>query len=318
MKNTDRSPYLVIINPNAGKRRGERDWPVISGLLKNSGISFTHLFTLKRFDALDFAKQGVEKGIRNIIVVGGDGTLNEAVNGIFSQSVVPPNEVTMAMIPIGTGNDWGKMYRLPKYYSSVVQMITERHTFLQDVGIAVFHEDGSRKERHFINIAGIGYDAFVTFDTNRKKEMGGGGKIAYMLSLLGSLMKYSHQNISVMADGQFLFTGELYSANIGICKFNGGGMMQVPYAISDDGLFDITIFRRMNKLTVIRNVKRLFDGSFVRMKQVSTHRAASVSISSNEKVLLEVDGESIGTVPVEFRILHKALKVVVPVSYFVK
>jgi diacylglycerol kinase (ATP) len=305
--------HFIIINPNAGSRRGIHDWPAIARLLDASGIKYEYSFTNGKGEAGEYTAKAIEQGIRNIIVTGGDGTLNEAVNGLFMQTIVPPEEVTLAMIPVGTGNDWGRTYGMPNDHAATVKMIRENHTTLQDVGIVSYIDGEIKKERYFINVAGIGFDAVVTSDTNHRKERGSGGKIAYMKSLLLSLFKYSHQQIIIEADGLTLFSGEMYSANAGICKYSGGGMMQVPFAIPDDGMLDITIFRKMGKLVVIRNTKRLYDGSFVKLKYVSTHRAERISFKSNDRVLLEVDGESIGSVPAEFRILPKALKVVVPI-----
>ena len=307
-----KTAFHVIINPNAGRRIGMRDWPEIAHLLDASDIPFTYAFTHGPSDAMDIAVKVLEEGYRKIIVVGGDGTLNETVNGIFSQSLIPAVEVTLAMIPIGTGNDWGKTYGFPSDYSSAVEMIRNGHTVIQDVGIVAFTSNSVRRERYFINVAGLGCDAIVTFDTNRRKEKGGSGKVAYMVSLMKSLLKYSYDEAEVLADGEMLFSGKLYSANIGICRYNGGGMMQVPYALPDDGLFDITLFRKMSKLTVIRNAGRLYDGSFVKIRQVSTHRASKILVRSGEPVLLEADGESLGTAPFEFKLLPKALKFIVP------
>ncbi len=306
------SQYYVIINPNAGKHLGMRLWPELARLLKESGIPFIHIFTEKPLDAQGFTLNAVQYGYRKIIIVGGDGTLNEAVNGLFLQAIVPSYEITLAMIPVGTGNDWGRMYGIPADHASSVKMIREDYTILQDLGIASYSKDGLRKERYFINVAGIGCDASVTFDMNRRKEKGGGGNISYFMSLMKNLLKYSLVHAAIEADGQVIFDGALYSANIGIGKYNGGGMMQLPKAIPDDGLFDITIIGRLGKFSVIRNLGKLYDGSFVKIKLVSLHRASTVAVKSNETVLLEVDGESLGTAPCEFRILPRAIRVLVP------
>jgi YegS/Rv2252/BmrU family lipid kinase len=305
-------PYLVIINPNAGRRRGLRDWPVISHLLDQAGIFYTYVFTKGSSDATEFARKAVEEGIRNIISVGGDGTMNEVVNGLFAQSTVPPAEVTLAMIPVGTGNDWGRMYGLPSDFKDAVKMIIRGNTIIQDAGVVTYIKDGAQQQRYFINVAGMGFDAIVTEDTNRRKQIGRTGKIAYLVSLLKSLFRYSCYKVRIEADGKRTFDGELFSANVGICRFSGGGMMQVPAAIADDGLFDITIISKMSKWNIIRNVSKLYDGSFVKLKQVSNHRAARVVVKSDEGILLEADGESLGTGPFEFTVLPKVLKFIVP------
>lgn len=309
---TRTATHFIIINPNSGKRRGKRDWPEIASLLEKQGISFEFIFTAKRLDALIFAKQAAENGFRNIIVTGGDGTLNEAVNGIMLQRSVPSHEISIAMIPVGTGNDWGRMYQCPSDYKECVKMIAQGHTVLQDAGKVQFVLAGEIQERYFMNVAGIGCDAVVVRDTNSRKDRGSSGRIAYMLSLARSIFKFSSQKAVVAADGNTVFNGALYSANFGICRYSGGGMMQVPKAIPDDGLFDITIIGDVGKLKIVRNTARLYDGSFTAMKEVSTFRCAAATVHSNDGLLLEADGEMLGTAPIEFSILPRALRFVIP------
>ena len=124
--------WLVVVNPNAGKKRGEKDWPEISGLLAAAGIDFHHEFTSHRNHAVELTCEFISKGFRKIIVVGGDGTLNEVVNGIFRQDEVEPNDITLGMIMVGTGNDWGKMYNLKENYKDAIHIIREGNIFLQD------------------------------------------------------------------------------------------------------------------------------------------------------------------------------------------
>jgi len=164
-------------------------------------------------------------------------------------------------------------------------------------------------------VAGIGLDAEVVFDTNAKKAKGSAGKIAYLMSLLNAMFRYTALEARISIDGAQVFDGKLYSANIGVCRYSGGGMRQVPAALPDDGLFDVTIIKKVGKIKVIRNVSGLYDGSFVKMKEVSTFRGASVRIESTDPLLLEVDGESLGRPPMEFSIRPLALKVCVPASY---
>jgi YegS/Rv2252/BmrU family lipid kinase len=303
---------VIIVNPNAGKRHVMRHWPEVRALLDDTGIFFTPYFTEGKLHAVEITRQAIAGGARDIIVFGGDGTLHEAVNGIFTQQYVSPGELTLAMIPAGTGNDWGRMFRLPGDYKSIAEMIKARHIFLHDIGEVRFTEAGRMQTRYFINVAGIGFDAVVVKDANGRKERGMGGKSSYVWSLLRSLLTYSNTHAVIEADGEEIFSGALYSGNIGICRFSGGGMQQVPAALADDGLFDITVIRKLSRRKVVWNVRKLFDGSFVHLPQVSTHRAGMVRISSNEELLLEADGEVLGCAPMEFRILPGALKVLVP------
>jgi YegS/Rv2252/BmrU family lipid kinase len=303
---------LVIINPNAGNRRVVRDWPQIAKLLNAAAISFDHVFTQGPLDACRFAAQAMHEGRECIIVVGGDGTLNEVVHGLLEESEERTADIAIAFIAVGTGNDWTRQYNIPATYEGAVRLIAEGYTVLQDAGSVTYYSGSEYQQRWFLNVAGIGLDAEVVSDTNARKARGHGGKIAYLWSLLSAVFRYRSRFARFVIDDQEVFAGRLYSANVGVCRFSGGGMQQVPAAIPDDGLLDITLIRKVNKAKVMLNVKGLYDGSFTRLKEVSSYRGQVVIVESGDSLLLEVDGESLGRPPYVFTILPSALRVVVP------
>ena len=305
----------VILNPNAGKRLGLQHWPVIQRLLEEAKLECSVVFTAGRMDACRLAREAVREGIRHLIIVGGDGTLNEAAHGILTEAGEAACDITLSLIPVGTGNDWTRMYGIPHEYKAAVAVIAAGRTVLQDAGYVTYHAAEGQAGRYFLNAAGVGMDAEVIRDTNQKKDRGGGGKIGYMKSLLMAVFRYKPKSARIRVDGKDAFSGLLYSANVGVCRYSGGGMQQVPNALPDDGLFDVTIIREVSIWRVITNVKGLFDGSFIRMKEVSTFRATHVEISSADELLLEVDGESLGLPVFDFRLLPGALRVSVPAEY---
>jgi len=302
--------WFVIVNPNAGRRKGEKDWLEIAALLNEAGIRFTNVFTEHPNHAVKLARKYIEAGYRKIIVVGGDGTLNEVLNGVYTQKKYPPQEITLAMISVGTGNDWGRSFNIPMGYREAIQLIARCATKLQDVGRVQYLQNDLPKQRHFINMAGLGFDAMVAKRTNKVKQEGKGGPFSYLISLLASLIYYQSIKCSIVVDGQ-KSNADVFSMSVAICRFNGGGMMQAPDAIPDDGLFDVTIITRVSRLLVIRSVKKLYDGTFLRMKQVKTFRGAKVEIESDPALYLETDGESLGHTPMQFEVIPLGIRVVV-------
>ena len=115
--------WLVIVNPNTGRRKGEKDWPEISALLTEAGFEFTAHLTTHRGHAMELAEKEIMAGFKKVIVVGGDGTLNEVVNGIFRQTRFATSEIAIGMIMVGTGNDWGRMYNIREKYKKAVKTI---------------------------------------------------------------------------------------------------------------------------------------------------------------------------------------------------
>lgn len=308
-----KAEWLTIVNLHAGSSKGKRDFPEIKKLLLEAGFKMKIIETEKSGHAVIIAKDNIEKGYVNILVVGGDGTLNEVVNGIFHQSKFKSTDITLGMITVGTGNDWGRMYEQPQEYVDQVEILKKGKTFVQDVGVVKYQNNQNRANRYFVNIAGMGYDALVALKTNQMKQKGMGGALVYLYNLVQSLFQYKVAHIELKLREKIIFKGKVFSMSIGICKYNGAGMMQLPDAIPDDGLFDVTIIRKMGKMKVIRSIKNLYDGSFVEMKEVEQFRGDEFTINSKpeHRLYLETDGESLGNSPLNFEVIPKAIKLII-------
>jgi diacylglycerol kinase (ATP) len=303
--------WLVIVNPNAGVKKGLKDWPGISRTLESEGFSFETVFTEHRDHANHLAAEYVERGFRNIIVAGGDGTMNEVLNGLFLQKTVPPSEISLGMIPVGTGNDWCRTFAIPFDHHEAIKILKKKKTFLQDIGRISYFRKDVRHFRYFMNIAGMGYDALVAKKTNLLKEKGRGGPLAYLFFVFAGLFQYRFIEAIIDVDGEQVFRGDMFSMNVGICKYNGGGMMQVPFAVPDDGLFDMTLIKKASKFLVIRYSQKLYDGTLVDLPFVSTFKGKVIHIRSTGRIYLEADGESLGHSPFVYEMLPRSLNVIV-------
>lgn len=299
------------MNPVAGSGKGLDDWPVISGLLRESGIVPDYVFTEKKYHAIELAVEAVNNGYRKIIVVGGDGTIHEVVNGLFIQQKVSPQDVLLSVIAVGTGNDWIRMFGIPRKYSEAIRSIVEEHSFLQDVGTISYYKSQVKHTRYMANVAGIGFDAFVNKKYNELKEEGRTSKWLYMWSALKSVLKYSSTGVKIWVDDKLIADELVYSATVGIGKYNGGGMLQMPEAIADDGLFDLTVIRNISRFGVLRRFKSLYNGKIYNIEKVSFDRGRKIKVESSPEIRVEVDGEALGFSPFEFEIIDRAIRVVV-------
>ena len=304
-----KTSWITIVNKAAGGGKTERDWPEIERQLKKHGIKHEPCFTSKRMHAAIIAKNKIKEGYSRIIVVGGDGTMNEVINGLFSQGVIQTTEVMLGMISVGTGNDWAKMFNIPLDYEEAVMTIKEQRTFIQDAGLVQYTKNGKEWKRYFINIAGMGFDARVVERSNRMKDKGKSSPLLYFYNIFASLMRYKSQNASIAIDGKS-FNRSIFSMNVGICKYSGGGMIQVPHAIADDGLYSITLIKKIGKLNILANVKRLYNGSIVNHSRVETYMGQSVQIEGSSKLQVETDGETLGQGPVSFEIIPRSVRVI--------
>lgn len=306
--------WKVIINPKAGSGRGSKDWPIIKATLESKGLDYDFEFTKKRYHAVELTVTAINNGYRNIIAVGGDGTVNEIVNGIFIQQAAPTTDILLGAIAVGTGNDWARTYKVPWDYTLAVEALIEKHDFLQDVGLASFYETRVQHTRYFANAVGIGFDGAVGFRFNRLKELGRRGKWLYMIALVHALIKYRATRVYAKIDERSI-KSDIFSATLGIGKFNGGGMLQVPDAVSDDGLFDMTVIRKLSKWNVLRNLPILYNGKIYEHPKISVVRAKDITIHSLPPMPMELDGEAVGHSPFTFKIIPRAIRVVVGATF---
>jgi len=309
-QNKDR--WFAIVNPVAGSGLGLKDWPQISDFLHKAGIQFDALFTLHKYHAVELAVEAVNNGYRQIIVVGGDGTLHEVVNGLFIQKVTEPKSVLLAVIAVGTGNDWIRMFGIPKTYPEAIKAIVDRHTFLQDVGKVSYWECMIKHTRYLANVAGCAYDAAVCNMFNRYHSKGYRGKWLYIFAAIAQAFKYRTKNTVITSDGKEVFRGKMFSGTIGVCKYTGGGLSQTPLAIPDDGLFDLTIIPKTSRLlTFLRYWKVLYNDKIYDVPKIKLVRGAHLEIKSDPTIRVELDGEILGESDLDFEIIEKAIRVIV-------
>jgi YegS/Rv2252/BmrU family lipid kinase len=310
MKNKEISQeWFAVINPNAGNGKGKKDLDRISDILIRNGIRFQMKTTQKRGDATDFTKEIISDGYRKIISIGGDGTLNEIVNGIFTQYHCSSKEIILGIIPVGTGNDWGRMFGIPLIYEGAVKVIREQKLILHDVGLVSYFNGRNREMKYFINIAGLGFEAVVVKKTNKQKDRGMNSKAIYLFNLLSSLIAYRNTTVDITIDGKTKKV-KVFSINVGNGRYCGGGMSQTPDALPDDGLLDVTVINEIGRIEIIRNLRILYDGTILSHPKVDGYRTDNIKVNSESLLYIEADGESLGHTPAEFNIIPSALNII--------
>lgn len=303
--------WKVIVNPTSGSGKAAKKITKIEAKLKAADIEHEIEFTKYQGHAIELSKVAVENGFRQIIIVGGDGTNHEVMNGIMQQKAVPSQEVTQCLIPVGTGNDWIRTHNLSRDIDTIIQNIKTGKTKLQDIGKATFQTSEGQGERYFLNVAGLAYDAFIAEKMNDNPKLVS-NKLVYFYLILRCLFQYKPQNTRITFNNQIV-ESQYYTINIGICKYSGGGMQLVPHAIPDDGLFALTTVGSMPILGVIVSTPFLYGGRIHKHPRAFVTQTKSIKIESldDEPILLELDGEYLGVSPVELEIIPKALRFVV-------
>ncbi|MFB6320284.1 diacylglycerol/lipid kinase family protein [Saccharicrinis sp. FJH54] len=302
------SKWFVILNPHAGARRGEKDKEKILNLLKRYNFDFEYAESNYRGHTIELTRNAVSSGQKQFIIIGGDGSLNEALNGIMSVKKEGVNDVCIAMIPVGTGNDWIRTFDIPNDYKKSVEVIRQANLVHQDVGMVTWGSNGTTEKRFFANMAGFGFDAVVADKVNSMKDKGWSGKWLYLWSLAFSYLKYKTCMMRFEVDGQ-RFNETIFTVSIGIGKFNGGGMMQAPDAVPDNGEFTMTMIRKIGIWGILKNLRGLYNGSFLKDPHVLTTSGREVRIESRCLIPGEVDGEQLGKSNFSIALIPKGISV---------
>lgn len=314
--NEENNKWLVVVNPKASIGKCEKDWPEIQQLFISENIDFDFFTTEYQGHAIPLVRELItQKGYKKIVSVGGDGTNNEVINGIFTQERFPTTEITMGTIPVGTGNDWRRTFGFPEGYPQLVKIIKNGLVFPHDVGKVTYYNDGDARVRYFLNAAGTGLNEMVCNRTNKMKSEGKGGSVRYMLNTASCLFQYKYVRLKLEIDDQEVFNDEVLSLSVGNGKYNGGGMMMMPNAIPDDGLFDVTVVKKVGMLKFAANISNIYDGTVVdKLKEVTLYRGKKLRITSipAHKLLLETEGETLTNSPFDFEMLSKSINMVIP------
>jgi len=302
--------WLVIVNPNAGGRLAEKEWPFIEKELEEQGFIFEIVLTQKPLHAIKLVDKKIGEGYRKIIAIGGDGTLHEIVNGIMKQNHVSPGEILLAMISVGSGNDWIKTHLISSNYKEAIQQIKTGNTISQDVGKITYMNGGNEpEERYFINSVGIGFDARVVKYILPNKSKGKSRKSDYIKGLIRSLV--THKNIlsKLQLDNETIHA-KIYNLTVGICKFKGGGFKMLPHAIPNDGKLAITLASRISKGKLIVSLPKIFGGKVDKIKYFEFFKVKDLLLDISKPVCTEADGEYLGLYPLQVSIVPQQLRLI--------
>ncbi len=296
----------LIVNPAAGAGKTLKKWPQIRELLRGIGLRFEHDFTEAPRHAIELARTAVKKGYDLIVSVGGDGTINEVVNGLHDGG---GGDVSLGIISTGTGSDFIRSIGLPPRYADACRRLLDPRRLLVDLGSVEYSVDGRREKRLFVNFAGLGFDAeVVRATTQRFKALG--GLPSYLLGLLTTFLSYRTRDISLTVHGQ-TETRKLCTVVIGNGRYGGGSMLVAPDADLADGLFDVVTIGDISKPDLLWSLPRIYKGTHLSHPKVNVVRASEVTVDSAAGASIQADGELLGQTPARFTIMPSALNILV-------
>ena len=302
------------MNPASGGGRTGRHFDRIAAAVRGACGDFRSVFTTRRGEATDIARQAVGDGERLVVAVGGDGTASEVVDGLAGAGPSLDPELLLGCIPHGTGGDLRRSLGWPSAPEEAARALASGLSLPCDVGTVEYTaNDGTRRSRHFVNVSSFGVSGRVVQALARGGRLGG-GKLTYTLASAKALLGYRDQLVRWRADdGPWV---EEPVTALAVCngRYFGAGMLVAPSARMDDGWLDVTVWKGLGFADFLTKRRMLYDGSHVRLPNTRCLRARVVEAEpvGGAEVLLDVDGEQPGRLPARWTLRPQALRVRVP------
>ena len=299
--------FLVVNPESAGGATGRR-WPEIRAeVLRALGDGAEHAFTERPMHAAALTAEALRKGFRRIVAVGGDGTLNEVVNGFFQAEGGVPPDACIALVPRGTGGDFRRTFGLNGSLRETCARLRGEVRPL-DIGRVRFtRPDGTPGERYFVNVASFGVSGQVDRAVNSGSKLLG-GKVSFFVASVRTLVGWRDQAVRIRVDGGPEESLAITTLAVANGQYFGGGMRVAPEADPSDGQFDVTIWSGYHLKDFALKSASVYDGRHVRWAGTRTLRCRRLEATSDEEVLLYVDGEQPGRLPATFELLPGALR----------
>ena len=299
--------WVVIVNPVSANGRTGRQWARTENMLRPLWPPFEVWPTMHPGHAQDLAQKAVDLGFSTIAVHGGDGTFNEVVNGLLNRSA---EGIPLVFLPKGTGADLVRTLGISHSLSKAARQALQGTAQFIDVGQVHFTDlEGRPVQRYFVNVTDVGFGGdLVRYVNSHSKRLG--GKLSFLKGVLVTLFRYQNKPVRITLDGRETLEIRASSIVVANGKYFGGGMWVAPEAQLNDGLFELVIVGDVSKFDVLTNIGRLYRGTIAKHPKVKTFQAGTIELTSEEEVLIDLDGELVGRLPARFQILPEKLSVI--------
>jgi len=297
---------VFLVNPASDNGATGRRWPEIARAAESAGLEGHALISERPGQLVELARQAATGGARLLVVVGGDGSVNEVVNGIAGL------DVELAVVPRGTGWDFARTHGVPHRLLDAIAVARDGTPRTVDLGRVSYRSwGGDAKERFFANIASVGMSGAIARRANETTKALG-GKVSYLIATLAVFSRWRAGELNVTV-GVEARSGLMHDVVVALGRYFGGGMMICPDASPDDGLFDVLLIGDLTKRDLVLTLPKTYRGRHLPHPKAELLRGASATIeSAGPEVPIELDGEQPGTTPARFELVPAALRVRVP------
>ncbi len=306
---------VFIVNPLSGGGSTAARWPAIAARARKILGEFQAAVTRAPGEAGLLATHAVARGGRRLVVVGGDGTLNEVINAVMALDVEMQRKICLGIVPNGTGCDFAKGVSIPKDPGESLSLIAEAPTRSVDVGCIVFRDEkGQKSRRFFLNVASFGLGGEVARRV-RTAPRALGPAFAFLWATVLAVLSFGKKRICLQIDGGSPRICRAWNVAVANGRYHGGGMLVAPDARPDDGAFHITVIGDLTLTQVFLNLRHLYNGRIHQVEGVFGFVGTRVEAASDLPVPLDVDGEGPGTLPAALTILPRALNLIAPFGW---
>lgn len=300
--------WFAIVNPASANGRTKKEWPKIHKLLVENNVNVDYAFTTYPGEGTVLTRQAL-KNYSRILAVGGDGTLNEVVNGFFEDQHLINSEASLGILSHGTGGDFLRSVNQERGISSFLEVLRRQRITPMDCGyVSYINSFGELENRYFLNVADIGLGGETVARVNRHTKFLG-GKLSFLVGSLVSILAYRNKRMKCIIDGEVVVNDRMNSIMIANGGFIGGGMMIAPKADLTDGLFDVIMLGDFTTLEILHHLPKIYRGKHLDVPGVSVFRGKNITINSDPPGLLDLDGEQPGCTPVHFSLISKGIRI---------
>ena len=298
----------VIVNPESAKGQTRKRWLQIKEGIRSFIQEFKYEFTEKPLHAIELARAAIKDGTELVIGVGGDGTMNEIANGFYEEKIIINPEAALGIVPSGTGCDLTRSLNIPSRLKDALQVIIDAPSCPMDIGKVTFmSRSGEPEERFFLNVADFGVGGEVVQKVNQKRMERKAS--SYVKCLISTMIQYKNKHIQIKVDGRELPKGEYLIGAVANGGIFGKGMKIAPQAKLDDGLFDFVCVKGMKFLEFCLHGWKIFLGTHLTHPKIFLMHSRRIEAvpDEDENVLLELDGEQLGSLPARFEMIPRSL-----------
>jgi diacylglycerol kinase (ATP) len=296
---------VFLVNPASGNGATGKRWPELARRASALGLQGDTLLSERPGHLIELARDAVEGGATLVVAVGGDGTLNEVVNGVAGR------DVDLATIPLGTGMDFGRTYGIPTKFDDAVRVALAGDMRTIDAGRVRYRTwAGEPAERFFANVSSVGMSGAVAQRANGMSKALG-GKVTFFYALARVFLEWKNTEVTVRLDDTERH-GRMHDVIVANGVWHGGGMKLAPDAAPDDGKFDVVLIGDVAKIDFLTTAPKIYKGKHIHHPKVEVLRSTRVEVDAPVQLPIELEGEQVGTTPATFEIVPGALRVRVP------